>query len=210
MLEAPEPSAANAKTVLPALTSRRQRKVRLACPEVPDTNVHAWASPDLRHRVPGPPRSLYWSLTSRDSFPVNQLIIPPDMSETCSQAIPGRNRLCVIGRTLLVADPAPRTDRKPQPCPKDGAVKSAPSPQPYSACALFASIRSAILTDYAFFISHRGGTQRFRHHILLPPAESTLGQRFALVPTSTRRRYFGVQTTWCLHLVVGFVAFEPL
>src|SRR5262249_34952885 len=61
-----------------------------------------------------------------------------------------RRTLSASGRTQWVANPVPRTDRKPGPCPKDGVVESPPSPQPCSACVLFAYVRSAILTDERF------------------------------------------------------------
>jgi hypothetical protein len=73
-----------------------------------------------------------------------------------------------LGELLLPAEehcwlqaPVPRTDRKPERCPNDGAVKSPPSLQPHSACALFAYVRSAILTDERFLHSNCGGTVRF-------------------------------------------------
>src|SRR6266700_1131850 len=63
-----------------------------------------------------------------------------------------RRTLFASGTTRWVAAPVPHTDRKPGPCPKDGAVEWPPSPQQCSACALFSYVRSAILTDERFLL----------------------------------------------------------
>src|SRR5215469_17324824 len=73
-----------------------------------------------------------------------------DVPSTGKPRLRSRRTLSASGRTLLVAGPAPRTNRRPESCPKDGAVKSPPSPQQCSACALFAYARSALLTDERF------------------------------------------------------------
>jgi hypothetical protein len=65
-------------------------------------------------------------------------------------AVPFSNNSFCSDRTPWAAIPVPHTDRKPQPCLKDGIVGSPPFPQRCSACAFFSYVRSAILTDERF------------------------------------------------------------
>src|ERR1039457_4054463 len=93
---------------------------------------------------------------SAPSFPRTQSVSaspPPggeDVPAFGRQLLRSRRTPSASGKTRWVAAPVPHTDRKPEPCLKDGAVKSPPSPQQCSTCALFSYVRSAILTDERF------------------------------------------------------------